>query len=155
MGRCVVHVDIRILLEKIANSLCLVGRKIVGDHVNLLSLRLMGNQFFEEGDRLCAGVAAHCLAAHRTCLHIQRGEQRQRTVALVLESMAFRARSLRADLRPRNRSQFRDCQDLTTKIPQERTPRSAARALPPAGRVERGLATRGVFAFQGVRGDFK
>jgi len=53
------QVHVRMVQQKRPHRLGLVGRKVVGDHVNLSSLRLCGHDVAEEFDKRRAGMPRH------------------------------------------------------------------------------------------------
>ncbi len=57
VGRRVVKVQFRVSRKELLDPLGLMGREIVGNDMNLLARRLVGDQVGEEGDKLLAGVA--------------------------------------------------------------------------------------------------
>ena len=82
---------VRMLEQEGAHGLGLMGREIVGDDVNVSSFRLTGDDVAEEVDKGGAGVPRHRLADHLARLGIQRGEERQRAVPVILESVSLGA----------------------------------------------------------------
>src|SRR5262249_50382297 len=84
-----VHVDVRMLQQKRAHGLGFVGRKVVGDHVNLPALRLRGDDVAEERDERGAGVARDGLAEYFTGFRVERREERERAVTEIFESMTL------------------------------------------------------------------
>jgi len=66
-----------------------MSREVVQDHVDLLGPFRFSNQLFQEGDELGAGVTSSGLALHLAGLYVQRGIERQRPVAIVLEAVPF------------------------------------------------------------------
>ena len=69
VSRSVVELDGGVSREELLNPLGLVRREIVGNEMNLLATRLIGDHLGEEGNKLLAGVTrsgfAHHLAAVR------------------------------------------------------------------------------------------
>lgn len=63
----------RMGLQKLGDPTGLVGREVIGDHVQLLTGGLMGHQVCQKGDELFRGVPVRCLAQHFPCLGIERG----------------------------------------------------------------------------------
>ncbi len=82
---------VRMLKQEGANGLGLMGREIVRDHVNRAPRRLTGHDVAKEFDKGGAGVARHCLPEHLARLRVQRGEERQRAMPVVLESVSLGA----------------------------------------------------------------
>src|SRR6218665_3767710 len=62
---------------------------VVADDMDLLPLALAGDDVGKEGDELLAGVARRGLAQHLAGGGVQRREQAQCAVSLVLESVAL------------------------------------------------------------------
>jgi hypothetical protein len=56
IGRREMQPHVRMLKQERAHGLGLMGREIVGDHVNLAALRLRGNDLAEEVDKRGTGV---------------------------------------------------------------------------------------------------
>ena len=79
----------RVGLQKRDDSSGLVGREVVGDHVNLLTGGLIGHKVRQKGDELFRGVPVRRLAQHFPCLGIERGVQRERAVPVIFEPMPF------------------------------------------------------------------
>jgi hypothetical protein len=69
--------DSRILLEELANRPCLVSGEVVQDDVNLLPGWAQGDDLFEKGNELAAGVAGAGFAVNPTGGGIQRGIQKR------------------------------------------------------------------------------
>jgi hypothetical protein len=78
-----------VVFKELADQADIVGRKVVEDDVNLLSGRTLGNDFFEEGNKVLAGVAGRGFAMHVAGGRFQRGIQGQCSVAVVLETVAL------------------------------------------------------------------
>ncbi len=78
---------VRMREQEGAHRLGLMGREIVRDDVDLAPLRLTGHDVAEELDKGGAGVPRHRLAEHFTRLRIERREQRERAMAVVLEAV--------------------------------------------------------------------
>jgi hypothetical protein len=64
--------DSRILVEELANRQCLVSGEVVQDDVNLLPGPAQGDDLFEKGNKLAAGVACGGFAVYTTGGSIQR-----------------------------------------------------------------------------------
>src|SRR3984893_6342022 len=56
VGRGVVDMDFGVNREEFLHPLGLVGREVVGNEMNLLAARLIGDHFGEKGHKLLAGV---------------------------------------------------------------------------------------------------
>ena len=84
-----VEVDPRVVFKELADQAGLVGREVVEDDMNLLSGRTLGDDFFEEGNKVLAGVAGRGFAVHVAGGRFQRGVQGQCSVAVVLETLAL------------------------------------------------------------------
>src|SRR3954447_22153608 len=61
VGRSEMELDVRMIEEKRSDGLGLVGRQVIGDHMNLPPLRLRGDDLAEEFDKRGAGVPGHGL----------------------------------------------------------------------------------------------
>ena len=57
VGRGVVQMHFGVSGKELLHPLGLMGREIVGNEMNLLAARLIGDQLGEEGHKLLAGVA--------------------------------------------------------------------------------------------------
>jgi hypothetical protein len=57
-----VHVNVRMRFQEIVNLPGLVGREVIGDHVDLLAARLVHDDVGEERDELRGGVAGSGLS---------------------------------------------------------------------------------------------
>src|SRR5450631_3482697 len=69
----------------------LVGREVVGDHVDLFAARLIHNDIGEEGNELRRSMTRRGLAEHFARFGVERRVQRQRAVSVVLKTMPLRA----------------------------------------------------------------
>lgn len=74
--RSVVDLYFGMGLEEIANSLCLVSRKIVGNDVDLSATRLVSDDVGEKRDELFTGVAGGSLSKNLTCRGVECGIKR-------------------------------------------------------------------------------
>jgi len=84
-----VHVDITVFGQEELNAFGLMGGEIVGDDMNLLTLRLRTDKIGEEGHELGAGVSIGRFTYDGSAGGIQSRIQRERSVAVVLESVPF------------------------------------------------------------------
>ena len=66
-----------------------MGGEIVGDDINLFTLRMRTDQIGEKGHELGTGVSIGRFAYDGTTGGIQGRIQRERSVAVVLESVSF------------------------------------------------------------------
>jgi hypothetical protein len=73
VGRGVVKMDFIVSREELLNPSGLVGREVVGNEMNLLAARLIGDQLGEEGHELLAGVTRGGFAHHRAVASVKRG----------------------------------------------------------------------------------
>src|ERR671918_1245352 len=83
------HMDIGMVGQKVVHRVGFVCRQIVRDHVNLFFARLAGHEVGQEGDKLGTGMAPGGFPQHRPGPSIESGIERERTVAKVLETVAF------------------------------------------------------------------
>ncbi len=67
----------------------LVSREVVEDDVDLLPGRAEGDDFLQESDEVLTGVASGGFAVHAAGGRFQRGIERQRSVAVVLEAVTL------------------------------------------------------------------
>ena len=79
----VVEMHFRVSREELLHPLGLVGRKVVGNEMDLLAARLIGDQLSEEGHKLLAGMARGSFAHHCAAFGVKRGVQREGAVAVV------------------------------------------------------------------------
>src|SRR3989440_5650866 len=56
VGGSEVQADVGVKLQELLHSLCLVGREVVQDDVDLLARRLLGDYRSQEGDELLGGM---------------------------------------------------------------------------------------------------
>ena len=89
VGRGVVEMDSGVSREKLLNPLGLVGREVIGNEMDLLAARLIGDDRGEEGDKLLAGMTRGSFAYHFAIASVKRGVQRKGAVAVVLKTMAL------------------------------------------------------------------
>src|SRR6266542_3375258 len=85
-----VDLHMRMREQERPDRLRLVRGEIVRNDVNLAALRLTVDDVAEELDERRARVARDRLAKHLARLRIERREQRERAVAVVLKSVALR-----------------------------------------------------------------
>ena len=81
--------NVQVLGEERIDSLGLVRREVVGDHMDLFALALVHHEVGQKRDELRRGVTLSGLAQHLAGLGVERCVQRERAVAEVLKSMAF------------------------------------------------------------------
>src|SRR6202040_2909840 len=86
-----VEMDVRMLSQEVLYPLCLMGGQVVQDDMDLLTVRLAGNQIAEEGDEFLAGMPRRRATDDRSGLGVQRRIQRQGPVPVVLEAVSFQA----------------------------------------------------------------
>ena len=91
VGRGVVEMDLGVSYEKLLNPLGLVGREVVGNEMNLLAARLIGDHLGEEGHELLAGVARGGFAHDLAVARVERSVQRKGAVAIVFKTVALQA----------------------------------------------------------------
>ena len=89
VGRRIVHVDITVFGQEELNAFGLMGEEIVGDDMNLLTLRLRTDKIGEKGHELGAGMSIGRFTYDGSAGGIQSRIQRERSVAVVLESVPF------------------------------------------------------------------
>ena len=84
-----VQVNLGVRRQEVLDRCALVGREVVGDHVDLFAARLVDHDVGEERDELGGGVPRRRFAEHLAGLRIEGGIQRQRTVTKVLKAVPF------------------------------------------------------------------
>jgi len=82
-----VEVDLRVIVQEVADGSALVSREVVEDDVNLLPPRLRLDDVAKESKELLTGVSSDRLAEDLTTAGIQGGIERQRAEAVVLEAV--------------------------------------------------------------------
>jgi hypothetical protein len=83
-----VQVNLRMSIQKIVDLPRLMGREIVGNHVDLFAARLVDDDVREERDKLRRRVS---LAEYLACLGVERRVQGQRAVPEVLKAVPLGA----------------------------------------------------------------
>src|SRR3974377_1997778 len=83
--------DVRTVIEEVADALGLVGREIVDEDVNLAPSGLAGDDVPQKRAGLLGRVASGGLAEHLSALGVESRIERQRAVAEVLEPVALGA----------------------------------------------------------------
>ena len=83
------HVHPRMVSKKTLNSISLMRRKIVQNHMNLFFVRLARNNVGEKGDKLGAGMTLCGLTQDLTALGVKSSIKRQSSVAIVLKAMTL------------------------------------------------------------------
>ena len=73
--------------QKRPDRLGLVGRQVIRDDVNRPPRRLRGDDLAEEFDKRGAGVPGHGLPEDLSRLRVERGQQREGAMAVVLEAV--------------------------------------------------------------------
>src|SRR5712691_8060420 len=81
--------DLGMIGEELLNPTRLVGREVVENDVDLFASALAGDNRSQEGHEVLAGVALHGFPKDLSGARIEGREQRQRAVAVVLETMSF------------------------------------------------------------------
>jgi len=76
VGGSEVQADVGVKLQELLHSLCLVGREVVQDDVDLLARRLLGDYRSQEGDELLGGMPGSSPPDHLAGLGVERGEWR-------------------------------------------------------------------------------
>ena len=84
-----VQVNLGVCRQEVLDRCALVGREIVGNHVDLLATRLVDHDVGEERDELGGSVPRRRFAEHLAGLRVEGGIQRQRTMAKVLKAVPF------------------------------------------------------------------
>src|SRR5262245_34533889 len=87
IGRREVQMHVWVLQQEGADRLRLMGREIVSDHMNLSTFRLRGDDVAEKFDKRRAGMTRNRLPEHFAGFRVEGGEERQRAVAVILESV--------------------------------------------------------------------
>ena len=77
-----------VVLKELVDQSGLMGREVVEADVNLLVGRALRDDFFEEGNEVLPCVASGGFAVHAASGCFQRGEQRQRSVAVIFETVS-------------------------------------------------------------------
>ena len=85
----IVHVHIRVFMQEERNAFGLMGGEIVGDNMNLFTLRLGTDQVGEEGHELGAGMSIGGFTHDCATRGIQRRIKRDRAVTVILKSVPF------------------------------------------------------------------
>src|SRR2546421_6255004 len=91
VGGSEVQADVGVKLQELLHSLCLVGREVVQDDVDLLARRLLGDYRSQEGDELLGGMPGSSPPDHLAGLGVERGVQGEGASADVLEAVALEA----------------------------------------------------------------
>ena len=72
--------------QEFVNVLGLVGREVVGDHMNFLTLGLVGHDVGEKRHELSRGVPRGGLTQHLAGFCVEGSVQRERAVAEILKA---------------------------------------------------------------------
>src|ERR1700752_2134692 len=83
------HVYPRMISKETLNSIRLMRRKIVQNHMNLFFVRLARDNVGEKGDKLRAGMTLCGLTQDFTALGVKGSIKRQSSVAIVLKAMTL------------------------------------------------------------------
>src|SRR5229473_3801332 len=79
--------NLRMSIQKVVDLPRLMGREVVGNHVNLFAARLVDDDVRQERDELRRRVSHGRLAEHLACLGVERRVQGQRAVPKVLKAV--------------------------------------------------------------------
>jgi hypothetical protein len=80
-----------VLGQEFMDSLGLVRREVIGNHVNLFALGLIGHDVCQERDELCRGVSFSRLAQHLARPGVESRVERQRAMTEVFKAVALGA----------------------------------------------------------------
>ena len=94
------QVNLRMRRQEFLNQVGLVGRVVIRDHVDHFAARLVDHQVGEKGDELSRGVPGRRLAQYFGGFRVERGIQRQRAVALILEAVGASRREWQHRVEP-------------------------------------------------------
>lgn len=83
--------DVGMLQQEGTDRLSFMGREVVGDHMDFPALRLTRHDVAEKVHKRGTGVQGDRLAEHLARLGIQRREQRERAISVILELVPLRA----------------------------------------------------------------
>src|SRR5438445_7979100 len=83
------HVHPRMISKEARNSISLMRRKIVQNHMNLFFVGLARDNVGKKGDKLRAGVTLCGLTQDFTTLGVKSSIKRQSSVAIVLKAMTL------------------------------------------------------------------
>src|SRR5690348_12723633 len=85
------QMNARVCLQELFDARSFVSREIVQNDVDLPLRRLLGNQIGEEGNKFFTGVSRGGLPENLPACRIQCGIKRQRSMSIVLKSVALGA----------------------------------------------------------------
>ena len=91
IGRSEVQVNLRMAIQKVVDLSRLMGREVVGNHVDLFAARLVDDDVGQERDELRGCMPHGGLAEYLAGLGVERCVQRQRAVPEVLKAVSFSA----------------------------------------------------------------
>src|SRR5438046_10494303 len=87
MGRGEVKLHARMLCEELSNRLRFMSGEVVDNDMNLLPRRAQGYDFIQESKEITTAVPGRGFSVHPAGFGVQRGIERKRAMAVVLEPM--------------------------------------------------------------------
>ena len=91
IGRGEVQVNLRMSIQEVVDLSRLMGREVVGNHVDLFAARLVDDDVGQERDELRRCVSHGRLAEYLACFGVERRVQGQRAVPEVLKAVSLGA----------------------------------------------------------------
>jgi len=91
IGRGEVKLHARMLCEELSNRLRFMSGEVVENDMNLLPRRAQGYDFIQESKEITTGVPGRGFSVHPAGFGVQRGIERKRAMAVVLEPMTLGA----------------------------------------------------------------
>ena len=91
IGRGEVKLHARMLCEELSNRLRFMSGEVVDNDMNLLPRRAQGYDFIQESKEITTAVPGRGFSVHPAGFGVQRGIERKRAMAVVLEPMTLGA----------------------------------------------------------------
>src|SRR5206468_4180932 len=89
VSRRVVQMDLGVAGKELFHPAGLMGREIVGNKMNLLATRLVGDQVGEEGHKFLAGMTCGGFAHYLAAARVKRRVKRKGAMAIVFKAVAL------------------------------------------------------------------
>ncbi len=83
------EIHVRVVFEETGDFVRFMGREVIEDDMDFLPGSAQPHDAVEEIHKLVAGVTGRCFAVYLATVHVERGVQRQRSVAIVFEAVTL------------------------------------------------------------------
>src|SRR3984893_10134266 len=91
IGRSKMQVQLWMIGQELCDPLCLMGREVVGDDVDLATPGLQRNNLAQESHKLFGGMVRRGLTQDLAAFGVERSIERERAMPIVLKAVALGA----------------------------------------------------------------